>query len=263
MADAAPAAGSTIEAATDALLAVRGVRKTFGALVASDDVHLGVRAGECHALIGPNGAGKTTLLAQLAGELAPDRGSVLFRARDVTGLSPDARARLGIARSFQITTLVDDFTAEDNVALAVQARGATALRFWRSAFRDPALREPARASLARVGLAERAGVRASDLAHGEQRLLELAIALAQEPAVLLLDEPMAGLGHDESRAMIALLRGIKGTVAMLLVEHDMDAVAQLTDRVTVLAGGRVVASGSYAAIRADETVRRAYLGEDA
>jgi len=245
----------------DTALAVRALRKSFGALVVSDDVDLGVRAGECHALIGPNGAGKTTLLAQLAGELAPDRGAVFFGAREVTRLGADARARLGIARSFQITTLVEDFTAEDNVALAVQARGATAMRFWKSAFRDPALREPARAALARVGLAARANVRASDLAHGEQRLLELAIALAQTPAVLLLDEPMAGLGHDESRAMIELLRGIKGTVAMLLIEHDMDAVAQLADRVTVLVSGRVVASGSYDAIRADALVRDAYLGD--
>ncbi len=179
----------------------------------------------------------------------------------MTRLGADARARLGIARSFQITTLVEDFTAEDNAALAVQARSATAMRFWKSAFRDPALREPARAALARVGLAARANVRASALAHGEQRLLELAIALAQTPAVLLLDEPMAGLGHDESRAMIELLRGIRGTVAMLLIEHDMDAVAQLADRVTVLVSGRVVASGSYDAIRADALVREAYLGD--
>ena len=243
-------------------LAVRGLRKAFGALVATDDLDLDVARGECHALIGPNGAGKTTLLAQLAGELAPDRGTILFHERDVTRLSADARARLGIARSFQITTLVDDFTAEDNVALAVQARHATAMRFWRSAFTDGALREPARASLAQVGLAERGTVRASDLAHGEQRLLELAIALAQDPAVLLLDEPMAGLGHDESRAMIELLRGIKGTVTMLLVEHDMDAVAQLADRVTVLVAGHAVAAGSYDAIRNDARVRDAYLGDN-
>ncbi|MEA2690403.1 MAG: branched-chain amino acid transport system ATP-binding protein [Candidatus Eremiobacteraeota bacterium] len=247
----------------DAVLAVRGLRKAFGALVVSDDLDLDVRAGECHALIGPNGAGKTTLLAQLAGEVAPDRGTIAFGDRDVTRLSSDARARLGIARSFQITTIVDDFTAEDNVALAVQARNATAMRFWKSAFRDAALREPARAALARVGLSARAGVRASDLAHGEQRLLELAIALAQEPAVMLLDEPMAGLGHDESRAMIELLRGIKGTVAMLLIEHDMEAVAQLADRVTVLVSGRVIATGTYDAIRDDARVREAYLGEDA
>jgi len=186
----------------------------------------------------------------------------VFRDRDVTRLSPDARARLGIARSFQITTVVDDFTAEDNVALAVQARHATTMRFWKSAFRDRTLREPANAALARVGLAARANVRASDLSHGEQRLLELAIALAQEPAVLLLDEPMAGLGHDESRAMIELLRGIKGTVAMLLIEHDMDAVAQLADRVTVLLLGHTIASGSYDAVRSDAGVREAYLGED-
>jgi branched-chain amino acid transport system ATP-binding protein len=247
----------------DAVLAVRGLRKAFGALVVSDDLNLDVRFGECHALIGPNGAGKTTLLAQLAGEVAPDRGAIVFGDRDVTRLSPDARARLGIARSFQITTIVEDFTAEDNVALAVQARDATAMRFWKSAFRDTALREPARAVLARVGLSTRAGMRASDLAHGEQRLLELAIALAREPAVLLLDEPMAGLGHDESRAMIELLRRIKSTVAMLLIEHDMNAVAQLADRVTVLVSGRVIATGAYATIRDDALVRDAYLGDSA
>ena len=246
----------------DAALAVRGLRKAFGALVASDDVALEVRTGECHALIGPNGAGKTTLLAQLAGELTPDAGTIRFGERDVTRLGPDARARLGIARSFQITTLAGDFTAEDNVALAVQARAATSMRFWRSAGRDPALRVPARAALERVGLGPRANVRASDLAHGEQRLLELAIALAQEPRVMLLDEPMAGLGHDESRAMIALLREIKPAVAMLLIEHDMDAVAELADRVTVLVAGRAIASGSYAAIRSDPGVRDAYLGEE-
>jgi branched-chain amino acid transport system ATP-binding protein len=252
---------TTVRPPAEAALSVRALRKAFGALVVTDDLDLDVARNECHALIGPNGAGKTTLLAQLAGELAPDRGSILFGKRDVTRLGPDARARLGIARSFQITTLVDDFTTEDNVALAVQARHATTMRFWRSAFTDPALREPARAALARVGLGERANARASDLAHGEQRLLELAIALAQEPAVLLLDEPMAGLGHDESRAMIDLLRGIKGTVTLLLVEHDMDAVAQLADRVTVLVAGRAIAAGSYDAVRGDARVRDAYLGE--
>jgi len=247
----------------DTLLATRGLRKTFGALIATDDLELEIRARECHALIGPNGAAKTTLLAPLAGELAPDRGTIVFRGRDVTRLGPDARARLGIARSFQITTVVEGFTAEDNVALAVQARHATAMRFWKSAFTDLSLREPARASLVRVGLGARAGVRASDLAHGEQRLLELAVALAQEPQIMLLDEPMAGLGHDESRAMIELLRSIKGTVTILLIEHDMDAVAQLADRVTVLVAGRAMASGSYAAIRNDPAVRTAYLGDSA
>ena len=246
----------------DAALAVRGLRKAFGALVVSDDVALDVCTGECHAVIGPNGAGKTTLLAQLAGEVVPDAGTIRFGDRDVTRLGPDARARLGIARSFQITTLVADFSAEDNVALAVQARAATSMRFWRSAARDASLREPARAALVRVGLGARATVRAAELAHGEQRLLELAIALAQEPAVLLLDEPMAGLGHDESRAMIALLREIKPAVAMLLIEHDMEAVAELADRVTVLVAGHAVASGSYEAIRTDPRVREAYLGDD-
>jgi branched-chain amino acid transport system ATP-binding protein len=246
----------------DAVLAVHGLRKAFGALVVSDDVALDVRTGECHALIGPNGAGKTTLLAQLAGEVTPDAGTIWLEGRDVTRLGPDARARLGIARSFQITTLVADFTAEDNVALAVQARAATSMRWWRPAARDATLRDPARAALVRVGLGSRANVRASDLAHGEQRLLELAIALVQEPRALLLDEPMAGLGHEESRAMIALLREIKPAVAMLLIEHDMDAVAELADRVTVLVAGRAIASGSFAAIRSDARVREAYLGED-
>jgi branched-chain amino acid transport system ATP-binding protein len=246
----------------DAVLAVHGLRKAFGALVVSDDVALDVRTGECHALIGPNGAGKTTLLAQLAGEVTPDAGTIWLEGRDVTRLGPDARARLGIARSFQITTLVADFTAEDNVALAVQARAATSMRWWRPAARDATLRDPARAALVRVGLGSRANVRASDLAHGEQRLLELAIALVQEPRALLLDEPMAGLGYEESRAMVALLREIKPAVAMLLIEHDMDAVAELADRVTVLVAGRAIASGSYAAIRGDPGVREAYLGED-
>jgi branched-chain amino acid transport system ATP-binding protein len=258
MSDAAIGSAAT----ADPAIAVRGLRKAFGALVATDDLDLAVMTDECHAVIGPNGAGKTTLLAQLAGELTPDRGTVFFRNRDVTRLGADARARLGIARSFQITTLVDDFTAEENVMLAVQAREATRMRFWKSAFRDLSLRKPARLALSRVGLAARADVRASDLAHGEQRLLELAIALAQNPTVMLLDEPMAGLGHDESRAMIELLRGIKRGLAMLLIEHDMDAVAQLADRVTVLVGGRAIASGTYDEVRSDPHVREAYLGED-
>jgi branched-chain amino acid transport system ATP-binding protein len=244
----------------EAALAARGLRKAFGALVVTDDLDLDVVAGECHAVIGPNGAGKTTLLGQLAGEVVPDRGRILFGPRDVTALAPDARARLGLARSFQIPTLVADFSAEDNVALAVQARAATAMRFWRSAYRDESLRAPARAALARVGLAARGSVAAGDLAHGEQRLLEIALALAREPALLLLDEPMAGLGHDESRVMIDLLHGIKGSLTMVLVEHDMDAVAQLADRVTVLVAGRAVASGSYDVVRADPVVRDAYLG---
>src|ERR1700681_3752706 len=243
-------------------LAAHGLRKAFDALVVTDDLDLDVFANECHAVIGPNGAGKTTLLSQFAGEVAPDRGRILFGGRDVTRLGADARARLGIARSFQIPTLVADFSAEDNAALAVQARAATTMRFWRSAYRDVTLRAPARAALARVGLAARGGVAAGDLAHGEQRLLEVAIALAREPTVLLLDEPMAGLGHDESRAMIELLHGIKGSLTMLLVEHDMEAVAHLADRVTVLVAGRAVASGSYDSVRVDPVVRDAYLVGD-
>jgi len=246
----------------EATLAMRGLAKAFGALRVTDDLTLDVVANELHAIIGPNGAGKTTLLAQLAGELQPDRGSIVFNGRDITGEPAYARARLGIARSFQITTLCADFTAEDNVALAVQARERHGFGFWRSTRRDMRLREPARALLERVGLGERRDAPSRVLSHGEHRQLEIAVALALEPQVLLLDEPLAGVGVDESRGLIAILQSLRRAITIVLVEHDVGAVEALADRVTVLDEGRAIATGTFAEIRADAGVRRAYLGDD-
>ena len=245
------------------LLMARDLTKAYGALKATDSLSLDVVHGEVHALIGPNGAGKTTAIRQLSGEAASDRGIIHLAGTDITRRPVHERARLGLARSFQITSLFAGLTAEDNVAMAVQAHAGHSFRFWRGARADAALREPARRTLDRVGLAGRASVVAGNLAHGEQRQLEIAMALATEPVLLLLDEPMAGMGPDEANRMVALLDGLKGRVAMLLVEHDMDAVFALADRVTVLVSGREVATGSPDAIRADPLVRQAYLGEDA
>ena len=243
------------------LLRLEGLSKSYGALAVTCDVTLEVRPGEVHALIGPNGAGKTTLLGQVAGSLRPDRGRVLFGGRDVTRLAPQRRARLGLARSFQIITLVAEFTARENVAVAVQRRHGSSFRFVRDAGRERALNAEAEAALASVGLLDRAATPASALSHGEKRHLELAVALACAPRLLLLDEPMAGVGHDEAARLLALLQGLHGQFAMLLVEHDMDAVFALSDRVSVLVAGAVIASGPPAAIRSDPAVRAAYLGE--
>ncbi|MFQ5691427.1 MAG: ABC transporter ATP-binding protein [Nitrospinota bacterium] len=245
------------------LLAARELTKAFGTLRATDGLSLDVFAGEIHAVIGPNGAGKTTAIAQLSGELRPDAGAIRFADRDVTGLPVHARARLGLARSFQITSLFLGFTAEDNVGMAIQAHSGHSFRFWKRARTDPALREPAREVLRRVGLIGRADVVAAELAHGEQRQLELAMALATRPALLLLDEPMAGMGTEDSARMVELLRGLKGRLAILLVEHDMQAVFALADRITVLVYGKSIATGAPEEIRADPAVRQAYLGEDA
>jgi branched-chain amino acid transport system ATP-binding protein len=244
------------------LLAVRGLRKRFGGLVATDGVDLEVAEGEALAIIGPNGAGKTTLIGQLSGDLRPDAGTIRFAGLDVTALPAAARSHRGLARSFQITSIFRDFTALDNVALAVQAHAGHSFRFWRPARADAALREPARAVLAQVGLEGRADVGAGTLAHGEQRQLEIAMALATRPRLLLLDEPVAGMGADESQRMVQLLRGLRGRHTIVLVEHDMDVVFALADRISVLVYGRVVATGAPEAIRHDAEVRRAYLGEE-
>ena len=245
-----------------ALLEARGITKRFGALVACQDVSLQVEAGTIHALIGPNGAGKTTIVSQLAGELRPDAGSVLFDGRDVTGLPVDRRVRAGLARSFQVSNTLLGFSLRENVALAVQARHGHSFRFWADASADAALNAEAEEALAAVGLADRRHRLAGEVSHGERRLLELAIALATRPKLLLLDEPMAGLGPEEGRGMVEMLRRLRGGFGILLVEHDMDAVFSLADRISVLVYGRVVASGPPDAIRRDPEVRRAYLGEE-
>jgi branched-chain amino acid transport system ATP-binding protein len=243
------------------LLETEALTKRFGGVVATDGVSLAVQPGEIHAVIGPNGAGKTTLVAQLAGELHPDAGRIRFAGADVTRLSVHARSALGLARSFQVTSIFRDFPVLDNVALAVQAHAGHSFRFWRNAGAEPLLREPARAALAEVGLAGRADVLAADLAHGEQRQLEIAMALATRPRLLLLDEPTAGMGPEESQQMVALLGRLKRHQTLLLIEHDMDAVFALADHITVLVYGRVIATGSPDEIAASPAVREAYLGD--
>ncbi len=242
------------------LLRAEGLHKSFGAVLATRNVSLSVAAGEVHALIGPNGAGKSTLVGQLAGTIRPDAGRIHIAGRDVTRLRPYQRARLGLARSFQIVDLVADFSALENAALAVQAHRGSSFRFLRDASRDSALNGPALAVLDAVGLADRAAVPAGTLSHGERRQLELAVALAASPSLLLLDEPMAGIGHAEAAGLLRLLAGLRGRFAMLLIEHDMDAVFRLADRVSVLVEGAIVASGAPDAIRADPAVRAPYLG---
>jgi branched-chain amino acid transport system ATP-binding protein len=243
------------------LLEVQGLHKSFGALKATDGVEVEVMEGETHAIIGPNGAGKTTFIAQLAGNLRPDAGRIRFAGEDITALPAQARARRGLARSFQITSIYPDFTALQNVALSVQARAGRAA-LWRDVRGDLSLIEPASRILQDVGLEERSSALAGNLAHGEQRQLEVAIALATRPRLLLLDEPMAGMGADESQRMIHLLTGLKGRHTMILVEHDMDAVFRLADRISVLVYGRLIATDTPERIRANPEVRRAYLGED-
>jgi branched-chain amino acid transport system ATP-binding protein len=244
------------------LLEVRGLAKRFGGVVATDNVDLDVVGREVHALIGPNGAGKTTLAHQLSGALAPDAGTVRFAGRDLAGRSLHERVRLGLVRSYQVTSIFRGFTVLDNLALAVQARSGSSLAFWRALQCETALFDEARRIAAEVGLGGREQVIAAGLAHGEQRRLEVALALATRPRLVLLDEPTAGMG-PESESMIDFLARLKGSLAMLLIEHDMDAVFRLADRVSVLVNGRIVASGAPEAIRADPEVRRAYLGEEA
>jgi len=245
------------------MLEVRQLVKTFGALRATDGIDFDVREGETHAIIGPNGAGKTTFIGQLAGDLRPDSGRIAFAGEDVTALRAPQRARKGLARSFQITSIYPEFSALANVALAVQAQAGHSFRFWRDARRDASLLDPARKILDDVGLGSRAGTLAANLSHGEQRQLEVAMALATRPRLLLLDEPMAGMGVEESRRMIGFLGTLKQRHTMILVEHDMDAVFRLADRISVLVYGRLIATGSPDEIRANPEVRVAYLGEDA
>ncbi len=242
------------------MLEVRGLSKSFGALRATDNIDFDVVEGETHAVIGPNGAGKTTFIAQLAGNLRPNAGRIRFAGEDITALAAQGRARKGLARSFQITSIYPEFTALDNVALAVQAHSGHSFRFWKPARGDSALAQPAQRVLEEVGLGEKTHTLAANLSHGEQRQLEMAMVLATRPRMMLLDEPMAGMGADESQRMIDLLLGLKRKQTILLVEHDMDAVFRLADRISVLVYGRIIATGSPEAIRANPEVRAAYLG---
>jgi len=245
------------------ILELSRLSKSFGALKATDDVSLDLRPGEIHALIGPNGAGKSTLIKQITGELPSDAGSIRFEGQAIDGVGPADRARLGLARSFQVSSVLPEFTVLQNVMLAVEGASARIFRFFRPALRDTALTEPARFHIAHAGLAGREHVPAADLAHGERRKLEIAMALALRPRAFLLDEPMAGMGQEGSAQLTRLLSDLREEAPILLVEHDMDAVFALADRVSVLVYGRVIATGTVAEIRANAEVQRSYLGEDA
>ena len=247
---------------SEPILRVEGLNKSFGGVTATEDLHFEVEPGEIHAVIGPNGAGKTTLVAQLSGMMAPDSGRIVFDGQVINNLSAPQRSHIGLARSFQITSVFRNFTALENVALSIQAHAGHSFRFWQHAATDPALTEPAREILGDVGLADRALVLAGNLAHGEQRQLEIAMALATGPKLLLLDEPTAGMGPEDSERMRGFLNGIKGRYSMVLIEHDMDTVFSIADRVTVLVYGRAIATGTPAEIRGNAEVRAAYLGED-
>jgi len=245
------------------MLELKNVSKRFGGVVATDDVTLDVKPGEVHALIGPNGAGKTTLIAQIAGDLASDGGAIRFEGADVTRVPQHDRVRSGLARSYQITSIFKRFSVLDNLALAVQARSGSSFSFWRPVAAETALFDEARSLAAEIGLAGRETAIAATLAHGEQRALEVGLALATRPRLVLLDEPMAGMGPEESQRVIALVERVRARVTVLLVEHDMDAVFRLADRISVLVSGRVIASGAPEAIRAHPEVKKAYLGEEA
>jgi branched-chain amino acid transport system ATP-binding protein len=238
------------------------LRKAYGALKVTDDVSLDIQPGELHAVIGPNGAGKTTLIHQISGLAAADDGRILFDGEDITALPTPRRVRRGLARSFQITSILPGFSALENVALAVQARSGSSFRFFGDAASEETLNRPAMEFLSLVGLVGRAYLPAGLLSHGEKRQLELAVALATGPKLLLLDEPLAGTGHEESERVVATLKRLKGRYTIVLIEHDMDAVFSLADRVTVLVYGRIIATGPPEAVRANAEVRSAYLGEE-
>lgn len=246
----------------ETLLAIRDLVKRFGGLTATDHASFTVATGEIHALIGPNGAGKTTLIHQISGGLRPDSGTILFGGTDITRFPMHDRVHLGLARSYQITNIFSAFTTLENVALAVQARAGTSFSFLRPVTSEQNLFDEARAILDDVHLADRVDECARNLSHGEQRQLEVAMALATKPRLLLLDEPMAGMGHDELQKMVELLSRLKRRVTILLVEHDMDAVFRLADRISVLVYGRIIVTGTPEDIRKDPEVRKAYLGDE-
>ena len=245
-----------------AALQTQGLVKRYGALLVTDHVSLDVRAGELHAVIGPNGAGKTTLINQLSGELASNEGSVVFDGRNVSALPVHKRARSGLLRSYQITSIFEEFTVTENAVLAALAAKRHAWQFWKPMLADAPARAAAEAAVAAAGLTAQADVPAGELAYGQRRQLELAMTLAAEPKFLLLDEPMAGMSAQESAAVTALLRRLKGRYTILLVEHDMEAVFSLADRITVLVYGRAMFTGTPDEIREHPEVRAVYLGEE-
>ena len=245
------------------MLRLESIRKRFGGVVATDSVSLEVRPGELHALIGPNGAGKTTLIGQISGVLPTEIGRIIFNGTDITHLPAHARVAAGLARSYQITSIFRRYSVLENLAFAVQARSGSSFSFWRPVAEETALADEARSILKDIGLQERAALPAGALAHGEQRALEVGLALATRPKLVLLDEPMAGMGPEESQRMVALIERMRAGVTVLLVEHDMDAVFRLADRISVLVGGRIVATDVPQKIRANEEVRKAYLGDEA
>lgn len=244
------------------VLSLQGLRKNFGGLRVTDDLSLDVLPGELHALIGPNGAGKTTLINQISGLISPDAGRIVFCGSDVTAAAPFERAKLGLARSFQITATLPNFSVLENVSLAVQARAGSSYRFFGDASREADLSLQAMSALQEVGLAHRGDILASQLSHGERRALELAIALAMQPKLLVLDEPMAGTGREESARLVTVLQRLKGRFPIVLVEHDMHAVFALADRVSVLIYGRILMTGEPASVRSDPKVIAAYLGDE-
>lgn len=245
------------------VLELRDLNKAYGALTVTDHVSLALTEGEFHAIIGPNGAGKTTLIHQISGLVPSDSGRVLLGGSDVTGLSLPERVHRGLVRSFQITSILPGFSVLENVALAVQAKAGSSFTFFGRARDEAALNQPALQALEEVGLAHRAGIRAGLLSHGEKRQLEIAIALASRPRVLLLDEPLAGTGPEESAVLIGLMQRLRGRMTILIIEHDMEAVFALADRVSVLVYGRIIASDVPSVVRDDPEVRAAYLGEEA
>lgn len=246
---------------SDIMLSISGLNKRFGGITATDDVNLDVASGQIHAVIGPNGAGKTTLISQLSGQLKPDSGSIEFSGKNILNYSMPKRARMGLARSFQITSVVMPMTLLENVMLAVQANSGHSFRFWSRANDSKALRDAAMQSLTMLKLDDRADKLAGNVSHGEQRQLEVAMALAMKPRLLLLDEPMAGMGKEESAQMIAILNQLKGDKTILLVEHDMDAVFQMADQLSVLVNGHIIATDTVENIRNNKAVQQAYLGD--
>jgi branched-chain amino acid transport system ATP-binding protein len=243
------------------MLRLEGLSRRFGGVVATDRVTLEIASGEIHALIGPNGAGKTTLIGQIAGSLASDAGEIHFLGRSLTALKQHQRVKLGLARSYQITSIFGRLSVLDNLALAVQARSGSSFSFWRPVSGEKEIFEEAQAIVAEIGLLEKEKSIAATLAHGEQRALEVGLALATRPRLVLLDEPMAGMGPEESQRVIALIESIRSRITVLLVEHDMDAVFRLADRISVLVAGRLIATGTPESIKSNAQVRKAYLGD--